>query len=202
VKTSPEIKERIIATANALVAEGIEEPTNAAVLERMGKGSLANVSPVMREWRASRKAEVVAALEMPGDMKKTIETSLGQIWATASKLAQASVQSYRQEANEAIDAAAQERDEALSEIQRLEGRLAALEKALADKDQAINKGNADLASERALHTKATTENAALAARMEDRDSQIQGLKAELKEARDDNKALQKELVEIAHKTKE
>lgn len=201
MKISPDIKERIIATANALVAEGIEEPTNAAVLERMGKGSLANVSPVMREWRASRKAEVVAALEMPGDLKKTVETSLGQIWATASKLAQSSVQAYRQEADEAIDAATQERDEALSEIQRLEARLAQLEKVVADKDQAISKNNTDLESERAQYAKAIAENAALAARIEDRDTQIQSLKAELKEARDDNKALQKELVEIARKTK-
>ena len=112
------------------------------------------------------------------------------------------MQAYRQEADETIDAVTQERDEALSEIQRLEARLVELEKIVADKDQTISKGNADLESERAQHAKATAENAALAARIEDRDAQIQGLKAELKEARDDNKALQKELVEIARKTKE
>lgn len=201
MKIGSEIKERIIATANALVAEGIEEPTNAAVLERMGKGSLANVSPVMREWRASRKAEVVAALEMPGDLKKSVETSLGQIWATASKLAQASVQTYRQEADEAIDAATKERDEALSEIQRLETRLAELEKIVADKDLAISKGNTELESERALLSKAAAENAALAARIEDRDAQIKGIKEELAEARNDNKALQSELVAIAKEAK-
>lgn len=197
MKISPEIKERIIATANTLVAEGIEEPTNAAVLERMGKGSLANVSPVMREWRASRKAEVVAALEMPGDLKKSVETSLGQIWATASKLAQASVQAYRQEADEAIDAVTLERDEALSEIQRLEARLVELEKIVAEKDLAINKATADLESERALHAKATAESAALTVRIVDREEQIKGLKVELAESRQDTKNLQAELVAIA-----
>lgn len=198
----PEIRDKFIAAANALVAEGIENPTNEQVRKKAGGGSLAHISPVMREWRESRKAEVIAALEMPGDLKKVVENSIGLIWAAASKLAQASMQAYRQEADETIDAVTQERDEALSEIQRLEARLVELEKIVADKDQTISKGNADLESERAQHAKATAENAALAARIEDRDTQIQGLKAELKEARDDNKALQKELVEIARKTKE
>lgn len=197
----PEIRDKFIAAANALVAEGIENPTNEQVRQKAGGGSLAHVSPAMREWRDSRKAEVVAALEMPGDLKKAVETSLGQIWATASKLAQASVQAYRQEADEAIDAATLERDEALSEIQRLEAKLAELEKVVADKDQAISKGTADLEAERAKHAKAIVENAAITARIGDRDTQIKGLKDELAEARRDNKTLQAELIVIAKEAK-
>lgn len=197
----PETRDKFIAAANALVAEGIENPTNEQVRLKAGGGSLAHISPVMREWKESRKAEVVAALEMPGDLKKAVETSLAQIWTTASKLAQASVQAYRQEADEAIDAVTQERDEALSEIQRLEARLAELEKTLADKDQIISKGVADLEAERAKHAKVTAENAALAARIEDRDDQIKGLKVELSESRQDTKNLQAELVAIAKEAK-
>lgn len=197
----PEIKDKIIAAAMALVTEGVENPTNDQVRERMKGGSLSHISPVMREWRDSRRAEVVAALEMPADLKKVVETSLGQVWTVASKLAQASVLAYRQEADAAIEEATQERDEAISEIQRLEARQAELEKALADKDQAINKAAADLESERLQHAKTTAENAALAARLEDRDTQIKGLKIELKESRDDNKALQAELVTIAKEAK-
>lgn len=197
----PGTRDKFIAAANALVAEGIENPTNEQVRQKAGGGSLAHISPVMREWKESRKAEVVAALEMPGDMKKAVETSLGQIWATASKLAQASVQAYRQEADEAIDAATQERDEALSEIQRLEARLVELEKTVADKDLAISKATADLESERALHAKATAESAALTARIVDREEQIKGLKVELAESRQDTKNLQAELVAIAKEAK-
>lgn len=197
----PETKDKIIAAAMALVTEGVENPTNDQVRERMKGGSLSHISPVMREWRDSRRAEVVAALEMPADLKKVVETSLGQVWTVASKLAQASVLAYRQEADAAIEEATQERDEAISEIQRLEARQAELEKALADKDQAINKAAADLESERLQHAKTTAENAALAARLEDRDTQIKGLKIELKESRDDTKALQAELVTIAKEAK-
>ena len=56
MKIKPEIKERIVEAANALVAEGNENPTNEQVRERMGSGSLSHISPVMREWRESQKA--------------------------------------------------------------------------------------------------------------------------------------------------
>jgi chromosome segregation ATPase len=197
----PEIKDKIFTAANALMAEGNQNPTNDQVRERIGKGSLAHISPVMREWRDSRKAEVAAALEMPAELKKAVETSLGQIWATASKLAQASLKTYRQEADDAIEAAAFERDEALLEIQRLEARLAEMEKALAEKDQVISDGIADLKAERALNVKLNSENAALSARIADRDTQNTSLKSELQEARTDNKTLQSELIAIAKEAK-
>lgn len=202
MKVKPEIKEKIIAAANALAAEGIESPTNDQVRERMGSGSLSHISPVMREWRESRKAEVVAALEMPADLKKAIESSVGQVWTAASKLASATIETVRQEADTAIETATGERDEALAEITRLENQIAELEKALADKEQEVNQVKTELEQERGQNTKLTTENAALVARVDDRDEQIKGLKTELKEARDDNKALQGELIEIARKAKE
>lgn len=197
----PETKEKFIAAANALVAEGIENPTNEQVREKAGGGSLAHISPIMREWKESRKAEVVAALEMPGDLKVVVERSLAQIWTTASKLAQTSVQAYRQEADETIAAVTQERDEALTEIQRLEAKVAELLKTIDDKDQAISKGAADLEAERTKNAKVTSENAALSSRIEDRDAQIKTLKDELSESRKDTKSLQAELIAIAKDSK-
>ncbi len=199
MKVKPEIKEKIITAANALIAEGIENPTNDQVRERMGGGSLSHISPVMREWRESRKAEVVAALEIPADLKKIIETSVGQVWTAASKLASATVENIRQEADVAIDAATDERDEALSEISNLEERIAELKKALGDKDQIINQAQEKLDQERVQSAKLASDNSAMMARLDDRDEEIKRLKDELKEARNDNKALQGELVEIARK---
>lgn len=201
-KINPDIRDRIITAANALAAEGIDNPTNEQVRERMNGGSLSHISPVMREWRESRKAEVVAALEIPSDLKKAIETSLGQVWTAASKLASATVEKIQQDAQANIDAAATERDEALIEVTRLEARIADLQKALADKDQVINRVQGELDKERTQSAKLTSESAALAARVDDRDGQIKELKVELKDARDDNKALQGELVEIARQANE
>jgi chromosome segregation ATPase len=197
----PEIREKIITAASALASEGIESPTNDQVRERMGGGSLSHISPVMREWRKSRKADIVAALEIPADLKKVIETSVGQVWASASQLATASIETIRQEADAVIEAATAERDEALTEIDRLEARIAERDSALADKAQLIDQANTELEQARAQGVKLTTESAALEARLVDRDEQIQGLKTELKEARNDNKALQGELIDIARKLK-
>lgn len=201
-KVKPEIRDRIIATANALVSEGIDNPTNDQVRERMGGGSLSHISPVMREWRESRKAEVVAALDMPADLKKAVETSLGQLWGMASKLATASVENFRQEAEAAVADATAERDEALNEIQRLEKHLAELTKALEEKGQEVNQIRSALDQEHNINAQLKADTAALQARIEDRDTQIEGLKADLKEARDDNRKLQGELIEIARKAKE
>ena len=139
MKIKSEITDKIIQTANTLVAEGIENPTNEQVRERMGKGSLSHISPVMREWRVSRQAEVAAALEMPSNLKRAIESALSQVWTSASQLATVKIDTIRQETDTEIHTATGERDEALSEITRLETRINELEALLTHKDDVLVK---------------------------------------------------------------
>lgn len=208
MKVKPEIKERIITAANALVAEGSDSPTNDQVREYMGGGSLSHISPVMREWRESRKAEVVAALEIPGDLKKVIETSVGQVWTAASKMASATVESIRQQAEVSVRVSSDERDEALSEINRLEERIAEMQKVLDDKSQIIQQTNEQLENERSHGAKLASDHAVLAdrlargdadlvARLSEKDERIKGLESEVQEARSDNKKLQADLLDLA-----
>lgn len=193
----PEIKSKIIDTANTLVAEGVDSPTNDQVRERMGGGSLSHISPVMREWRVGRKSEVAVALEIPSDLKKAIETSLSQVWSAANKLASATIEKVQQEAQVAIDAASSERDEALGEVSRLEERILELQKVVEDKEKSVHLIKSDLDQERAKVGQLTTEAAALTAKIEDRDVQVKELKGELAEARDHNRSLQSELIALA-----
>tara|TARA_B100000029_G_scaffold82789_1_gene73785 strand:+ start:5440 stop:6063 length:624 start_codon:yes stop_codon:yes gene_type:complete len=199
MKIKPEIKERIVEAANALVAEGNENPTNEQVRERMGSGSLSHISPVMREWRESQKARVVAALEIPSELKKAIETSLSQVWTAASKLASATVEKIQQEAQANIDAAAHERDEALNEISRLETRIADLLTLEHKQGEEIQKLKSDLDAAQELTANLQTDMAALSVRAENSHEQVKELKAELKSSREDNKALQAELLVIVKK---
>lgn len=201
MKINAAITDKIIDTANALVAEGIENPTNEQVRERMGKGSLSHISPVMRQWRESQKAEVAAALAMPAEMKRAIETALAQVWTAASKLASTNIDTIRHEAEIATHAATGERDEALAEITRLEARIEDMESTLGNKDELISKLNAALETERGQVAELRTQSAALEAHLKDREEQIRGLKAELKETRKDYKSLQAELVAIARESK-
>lgn len=199
MKINPEIKERIVNTANTLVAEGITEPTNSLVLERMGKGSLSHVSPVMREWRALRQAGVSASLEMPADLKKSIEISLSQVWTSASKLTAITVENVRHEAQVSIKEISDERDEALLDILRLENKISELEVLLVEKDRGINHIKNEVEAEREKCIKHITEVAILTTRLDDRDDQIKNLKVIVNDDKKNNKRLQDELLGIAKK---
>lgn len=182
MKVKPEIKDRILSAANALASEGIENPTNDQVRERMGGGSLSHISPVMREWRESHKVKVAAALEMPGDLKRAVETSVSQMWSVASKLASTTIETVRQEADQAVDEASKERDEALGEISRLEESIASLQQLMAEKDKAIDQVKSELVTERSNNTQLKSDNAALSTKVDDRDAQLKSLKAESEKA--------------------
>ncbi|MEQ2017916.1 DNA-binding protein [Photorhabdus bodei] len=200
MKIKPEIRDKILSAANSLQAEGVEAPTNEQVREYMGGGSLSHISPVMREWRDSKKSEVAAALEIPADLKKVIETSLGQVWTSASKLASTTIDNIRKEADSAIESATAERDEALSEIIRLEGTIAELKKVLAEKEQRIIDAEKEQESKTNQITHLSTENASLTARIDEKNAQMNDLKEEIKGSRSDYKKLQDQLVEIASKS--
>ena len=198
---NPDIKQRILDTAETLVAEGVGEPTNAAVLERMGRGSLSHVSPVMREWRASRKAQDKAALEMPTELKKSLDTALARMWSMASTLASAAVEHVRQEAVESVEAVEHERDEALKEVERLESQCAELENTLTAKDKAIAKHKDSAEKERQTMHDMAIEATRLTALADERKALINRLTTELTEARKEAKNLQTELVKIAKSSK-
>lgn len=202
MKIKPDIKDKIAAAANALAAEGDVNPANDQMRERMGGGSLSHISPVMGEWREARKADVAAALDMPAELKKAIETSVGQVWTAASKLASITVDTVQQEVEAAITAATSERDETLNEISRLEVRISELRQALADREKAVYNIQSMLDKERTHSARLGSENAALAIRVGERDEQLKGLKAELKESQHDIKAPQADLVEIARNSSE
>ncbi|MCP3672268.1 MAG: KfrA protein, partial [Gammaproteobacteria bacterium] len=141
----------IIHAANSLVIDGNNNPTNAQVLARIGKGSLSHISPVMREWRAARTTAISAALAMPSECREMIDLSLSQLWTVAT-----------QEAQTTLDALATERDSAVTMLTNL-----------------------------------TADNAALVARLEERDARLHSLTADLAAVRKENRELQKELLTMA-----
>ncbi len=61
-------KDQIIEAAEALKSAGVN-PSMAAVRERLGGGSFATISPVLREWRESQEQRATVAIEMPAEAK-------------------------------------------------------------------------------------------------------------------------------------
>src|SRR5690554_3196721 len=116
-------KEQVIDAAEQLTAEG-SNPTMQAVRDRLGGGSFATISPILREWKLQKAAVTVAILEMPTDVKAALERFGAELWKAASALANTQLERLKEESALAIEAANRERDEALDEIGRLEAVLA------------------------------------------------------------------------------
>lgn len=133
------INEKIIDAATKLQDAG-KKPTMEAVRELIGGGSFATISPVLRQWRESQQQHQAVTLEMPNDIKAIFDKSAAEVWrglasVTAERIAKTEAESAKQ-----INAAQSERDEALTEIERLEGLLSeSLAKidALAEKNQEL-----------------------------------------------------------------
>lgn len=188
----PEIKQRIIEVANILVSEGIEEPTNDQVREKLGGGSLSHISPAMREWRNNRKNAVVVAIDMPTELKSSIEISLTQIWSVATSIASTDLENYKNESAMMIDSISMERDEAFNEIQRLESRIGSLEAESIKKEELfsiVKKDNEELLGQ---FKTAINEKQSLNMILEDRKNQITELNKSIKD-------LQSELIALAKK---
>ncbi len=192
----PSIKERIINAANYLVAQGNEKPTNEQVRERLGGGSLSHISPVMREWRESRRASINTALDMPEELTQAIQMSIGQIWGVASQLASTKTEEIKAQAQETITEMQTELAEALTEVARLEKELGS-QTELAERQFAeLSQLREEARDYRSDIQRLTLNSDAMETRLSDYKDQIEELKAELKESRENNKKLQQDLLEI------
>ena len=117
-------QELVFTAADALVGEG-KTPTVAAVRDWLGKGSLATITPMMREWRKQRQEEDGADAQVAA-LPETVQVLFVRLWAAAEKAASARLagekaaldaeqETLRQELAEAIQAA----DAATEEAARL-----------------------------------------------------------------------------------
>ena len=192
----PEIRDRIVAAANTLSAEGVENPTNDQVRERMGGGSLSHISPVMREWRAGRKAAVAVALDMPPELKKAVETAISHVWPVASKLAAASWEGQRQELEEASAAIKADCDEALAAVAELERVLSERESLLQDRGTEMDDLKRQLGTAQAAITALEADKKVLEHRLADRDREIASLKDGTTLVRGELKELQAQMHEV------
>lgn len=118
-----ETVDKIIAAAYELVAEGIENPTNAQVRVKLGGGSLSHISPVMRAWREDRHKQESQLKAMPDMLEKSVKIALSQIWVTAQSIANEKIEALKIESEAKTLEISGERDEALKELRELEQEL-------------------------------------------------------------------------------
>ena len=152
------------------IAASTPNPTNEQVRQHLGGGSLSHISPVMRAFRARQREQAAEqATPLPAELAQLLTGQLGLLWQAAVKQADAGALAEREQADDDIARADQERDEALANVAALESELAVLR-------------------EQVARLTATGEHLA---------AQLQDTKAELKEAREDGRQLQTELLALA-----
>ena len=142
--------------------------------QHLGGGSLSHISPVMRAFRARQREQ---ATPLPPELAQLLTGQLGLLWQAAVKQAEAGALAAREQADDDIARADKERDEALANVAALESELAVLREA-----------EALPLREQVARLTATGEHLA---------AQLQDTKAELKEAREDGRQLQTELLALA-----
>lgn len=113
-------KEQIIEAAEQLMIEGVN-PSMKAVRDRLKGGSFATISPVLKEWKENRESSAVMVLEMPLNVRSIVEKFGGELWQSVSSIASEEITKLKEEMRLSIESANHDRDESLSEIERLEG---------------------------------------------------------------------------------
>lgn len=185
---------RIEDAAAALIAAGNPNPTNEQVRQHLGGGSLSHISPVMREFRARQRAlasEQTPAL--PPELAQLLTGQLALLWQAAMKQAEAGTLAAREQADTDIARADQERDEALAKVIALESELAVLREVVTERDRLLD----EVRGLRAEALPLREQVARLTATGEHLAAQLQDTKVELKETREDGRALQAELLALA-----
>lgn len=191
---SPDTVRRIEDAAAALIAAGNLNPTNEQVRQHLGGGSLSHISPVMRAFRARRREQAAEqATPLPAELSQLLTGQLGLLWQAAVKQAEAGVLAAREQADDDIARADQERDEALANVAALESELAVLREVVAERDRLLP----EVRELRAEALPLREQVARLTATGEHLAAQLQDTKAELKEAREDGRQLQTELLALA-----
>ncbi|EOQ9502961.1 DNA-binding protein [Escherichia coli] len=190
---SPDTVRRIEDAAAALIAAGTPNPTNEQVRQHLGGGSLSHISPVMRAFRARQREQ---ATPLPPELAQLLTGQLGLLWLlwqAAVKQAEAGALAAREQADDDIARADKERDEALANVAALESELAVLREVVAERDRLLQ----EVRELRAEALPLREQVARLTATGEHLAAQLQDTKAELKEAREDGRQLQTELLALA-----
>jgi len=191
---SPDTVRRIEDAAAALIAAGTPNPTNEQVRQHLGGGSLSHISPVMRAFRARRREQAAEqTAPLPPELAQLLTGQLGLLWQAAVKQAEAGALAAREQADDDIARADQERDEALANVAALESELAVLREVVAERDRLLQ----DVRELRDEALPLREQVARLTATGEHLAAQLKETKGELKDAREENRALQAELLILA-----
>jgi len=180
--------------AVSLIAAGNPNPTNEQVRAKLGGGSLSNISPVMRNFRARQRALNVETVPlMPSELHHSLNKQLEVLWKLAYQMAEKSCQVNLEQAFVSIAQIEQERDEALNQVALMENEALMTKQVINERDRLLSEVLEWRTQAFQLKEQATR----LSVINEQLTHQINDIKKDLTEARALNEALQSEFIRIA-----
>lgn len=120
---SSERKNAILAAINELHDDTGQVPTVAGVIEKMGGGSASYVTPILRGWREAQSERERMIRAMPASVKKAMAEAGAALWAIATQEADAELNRYRQISELEAQQLIQERNLALTDLEKMEANL-------------------------------------------------------------------------------
>ncbi len=119
----PADKTNIFSICDELNDKGVK-PTLARVREALGGGSFSSIQPLLREWKDQRQASAIThTADTPSELIELAKSMATQIWAKTKAEADLELKAVKKELGEKLASAEEERDDAMAEIKKLEGRL-------------------------------------------------------------------------------
>ena len=164
---------------------------------KWGRGSIADISPVMRQWHEKRKQQTTVLLSMPEVIRKAGEHFVTQLWASADQEALKQMEIIKAESDERLATYEQERDEALEEVKRLEGEHQQMQESHAKLDASLKEQAERITMLESEKLQLALEQGKAAAQLEAQSAQHKELKVSLAEEKKQNSALQKEFLALA-----
>lgn len=144
------MQKRIFEICNQLSEQGIK-PTLERVRNELGSGSFSTINPILKQWKESRETpDISPSVDLPHEITAIGIKAAGMIWKTANDQCNDLIKAIRHETDQLTEQANIERDEALSEIKRLESENERLNAKSVQQEQSIN----DLRIKAALAEKA------------------------------------------------
>lgn len=173
-------QQRVFQAAEQLIEQGTE-PTNRNIRELLGGGSLATITPLLREWKFLQEQSA----DIPNSVRVAMDHTLKRVWIEAKDHAKRTF---------------------VGERRLMEAQISKLEDELRLADEAKEKADADIAElkETIKAGKAAAELAKSqsAERIADLKSALSETKEEAKEARTSERDLNKQLVALTKEASE
>jgi chromosome segregation ATPase len=171
-------EEMVVSAAEELLVED-RNPSMAAVRKKLGTGSFATISPILRKWREDRQSSQVAKVTMPSDLTAALDKFGSQVWTVATGIATDQLNKIREDARNAINVANSERTEAIEEIERLELGMSELNMKNCKQKQELDDLIARL-------NKSDSINATITQRCEQLDEKVKSSQVEIKDIKATN----------------